>query len=104
GRANLGPLLDRITDVVHLAGIAHASRLIPEATYMAVNAEAAASLAEASRRAGASSFVLMSSVRAQCGPASAQVLRESDPPAPSDAYGRSKLAAERAVAEVLAGG
>jgi UDP-glucose 4-epimerase len=103
-RSDFGPLLDGITDVVHLAGIAHASRAIPEATYIAVNAEAAALLAEASRRAGASSFVLMSSVRAQCGPASGRVLSEADAPAPSDAYGRSKLAAERAVEEVLADG
>ncbi|MEW5962328.1 MAG: NAD-dependent epimerase/dehydratase family protein [Pseudomonadota bacterium] len=102
-RSDFGPLLDGITDVVHLAGIAHASRAIPEAIYMAVNAEAAATLAQASRRAGAASFVLMSSVRAQSGPAAARVLSEGDAPAPSDAYGRSKLAAERSVAEVLAG-
>jgi UDP-glucose 4-epimerase len=40
----------------------------------------------------------MSSVRAQCGPAVPEVLTESTPPAPTDAYGRAKLAAEREIA------
>jgi UDP-glucose 4-epimerase len=39
----------------------------------------------------------MSSIRAQCGPASETVLRETDAARPTDAYGRSKLAAEDAV-------
>lgn len=96
-------LLTGVAHVVHLAGIAHASRAIPEATYMAVNADATAALAAASRRAGVASMVLMSSVRAQSGPAADHVLRETDPPQPSDAYGRSKLKAESAMSEALAG-
>jgi UDP-glucose 4-epimerase len=42
-------------------------------------------------------IMFMSSIRAQTGPSSPGVLRESDAPRPTDAYGRSKLAAEEAV-------
>ena len=42
--------------------------------------------------------MFVSSIRAQSGPAANHALTERDPPAPSDAYGRSKLAAETAVA------
>lgn len=101
--SQLDALLAGVSHVVHLAGIAHASRAIPEATYIAVNTDSTAALAAASRRAGVATFVLMSSVRAQSGPAAARVLSEADPPTPSDAYGRSKLRAEAAMAEELAG-
>jgi len=97
------PLLDGVTHVVHLAGIAHATSAIPEARYQAVNADAVRSLAEACATAGVQRVVLMSSVRAQCGPAAQQVLRENATPAPVDAYGRSKLQGERWLAETLAG-
>jgi UDP-glucose 4-epimerase len=39
----------------------------------------------------------MSSVRAQSGACAQKVLRETDPPQPSESYGRAKLAAEAAV-------
>jgi UDP-glucose 4-epimerase len=48
-------------------------------------------------------IVLMSSIRAQCGPVSSGCVSETDTPAPTDAYGRSKLAGERALAAALAG-
>jgi UDP-glucose 4-epimerase len=97
------PLLGGVTHVVHLAGIAHATTEIPEAIYMEVNAHSVQRLAQAARAAGAKRIVLMSSVRAQTGPVSDRLVTESDPPRPTDAYGRSKLAAEEALAEVLAG-
>ncbi|MDX2287373.1 MAG: NAD-dependent epimerase/dehydratase family protein [Hyphomicrobiaceae bacterium] len=95
------PLLDGVDAVVHLAGIAHMSRAIPEARYTAVNAEAVASLASAAHEAGVRRVVFMSSVRAQSGPMATGVLTEASPPAPTDAYGRSKLAGERALADAL---
>ena len=89
--------------VIHLAGIAHATRDIAEGTYTATNALAARTLAGAAHRAGVRRFILMSSVRAQCGPSADGIITENLPPEPTDAYGRSKLAAERAVADALAG-
>lgn len=89
--------------VVHLAGIAHAASAIPEAVYRQVNATAVRALAKAARDAGVARVVLMSSVRAQSGPSAMELVSEATPAAPTDAYGRSKLEAERGLADVLAG-
>ncbi len=83
--------------VVHLAGIAHVGPEIPDAIYDRVNHLATAALAGAAARAGVRKFVFMSSTRAQAGAASDEPLTESTEPHPTDAYGRSKLAAEAAV-------
>ena len=42
-------------------------------------------------------FVFLSSIRAQSGPTATSALSEDDEPDPTEAYGRSKLAAERAL-------
>ena len=90
-------LLRGMDTVVHLAGIAHAGPGIAEEAYDRVNRLATAELAAAAKAIGIRHLVFMSSVRAQSGPSSDAVLRETDPPKPADAYGRSKLAAEEAV-------
>jgi UDP-glucose 4-epimerase len=96
GPVDWAPMLAGVDAVVHLAGIAHVTRDIPEDRYDLVNHRATA-LAQAAQRAGVQHIVLVSSIRAQCGPAADHVLTEADTPRPSDAYGRSKLAAEAAV-------
>jgi nucleoside-diphosphate-sugar epimerase len=90
-------LLDGADAVVHLAGIAHIGSGVPEATYDQVNHVATAALAQRAAAAGVRRFVFMSSLRAQTGPSADHVLTERDEPRPTDAYGRSKLAAEAAV-------
>jgi UDP-glucose 4-epimerase len=85
--------------VVHGAGIAHAGPGIPEERYRRVNTEATVALARAAE-GRVSRFVFISSIRAQSGPVAPTVLTEDDPPQPTDAYGRSKLAAEQALAEL----
>jgi len=92
------PLLDGIDAVVHLAGIAHAGPGIAEDRYDRVNRAATVELTAASKRAGIGRFVFLSSIRAQSGPNANHVLTEADTPGPTDPYGRSKLAAEQAVA------
>ncbi|MFC7396050.1 NAD-dependent epimerase/dehydratase family protein [Chelatococcus sp. GCM10030263] len=83
--------------VVHGAGIAHAGPGIPEERYRRVNTDATVALARAAQgRVGR--FVFISSIRAQSGPVAPTVLTEADPPQPTDPYGRSKLAAEQALA------
>jgi UDP-glucose 4-epimerase len=90
-------LLKDVETVVHLAGIAHAGSGVSEDAYDRVNRLATAELANAARAIGLRHLIFMSSIRAQSGPSSTDVLRETDPPRPTDAYGRSKLAAEDAV-------
>jgi UDP-glucose 4-epimerase len=91
------PLLKNVETVVHLAGIAHAGPGIAEAAYDRVNRLATAELADASRAIGIRHLVFVSSIRAQSAPVASHVLTEADEPQPTDAYGRSKLAAEEAV-------
>lgn len=91
------PLLQGVDQVVHLAGIAHTGRGVDRAAYDRVNRQATAQLATAAAQAGLKHFVFVSSIRAQCGPAADHALTERDDPAPTDAYGTSKLAAEEAV-------
>jgi nucleoside-diphosphate-sugar epimerase len=96
--ADWSGLLAGMTHVVHLAGIAHAPGLLPDETYTRVNAIAAGELADAAARAKVERLVLMSSVRAQAGLSADHAITEQDKPEPTDAYGRTKLEAERLVA------
>jgi len=93
--ADWAPLLDGVTHVLHLAGIAHAPGALPDDVYVRINA--VGELAEAAR-GKVERLVLMSSVRAQAGLAADHVITEADTPQPTDAYGRAKLAAERLLA------
>jgi nucleoside-diphosphate-sugar epimerase len=91
------PLLEGVTHVVHLAGIAHAPGSLPDALYTRINAEAAGELAQAVQ-GKVERLVFVSSVRAQAGLSADHAITEKDPPLPTDAYGRSKLEAERRIA------
>jgi nucleoside-diphosphate-sugar epimerase len=97
GDVDWGRLVDGCDAVVHLAGLAHATEAIPEDRYDRVNRAATAALAAAATGAGARRFVFVSSIRAQTGAVAGSVLSERDMPRPTDAYGRSKLAAEECV-------
>jgi nucleoside-diphosphate-sugar epimerase len=97
---NMSAALEGVDAVIHSAGLTHGMSGIPEYDYRLLNVEATINLARAARRAGAKRFVFLSSIRAQCGPTAERVLTEADEPNPTDAYGRSKLAAERGVAEL----
>src|SRR5215831_19583178 len=97
---NMSAALEGVDAVIHSAGLAHAMSGVPENDYRLINTEATVRLARAARRAGAKRFVFLSSIRAQCGPTADTVVTEAVEPRPTDAYGRSKLAAERGLAEL----
>ena len=92
---NMAAALAGVDAVIHTAGLAHAMSGRPADDYRLLNTEATLALARAAERAGVRRFVFLSSIRAQSGPAAPRVLTEAMEPLPTDAYGRSKLAAER---------
>ncbi len=93
-----GRVVDGCDAVVHLAGIAHTGGTSDD-LYEQVNHRQTVELARAARRAGVRRMVFVSSIRAMVGTAAPYVLDETYPESPTDAYGRSKLAGERGVAE-----
>jgi nucleoside-diphosphate-sugar epimerase len=72
---------------------------VPEDDYRLFNTEATIGFAKAAERARVKRFVFLSSIRAQSGPTADRVLTEEHEPAPTDPYGRSKLAAEQGLRE-----
>ena len=97
---NMSAAFADVDAVIHTAGPSHAMSGLPEDDHRLLGTDATISLARAAHRAGVRRFVFLSSVRAQSGPASTEVLTEAMSPEPTDAYGRSKLAAERGLADV----
>jgi UDP-glucose 4-epimerase len=95
--ADWSVLLDGVSHVIHLAGIAHAPGMLPDDVYSRINAEAVGELAEQAR-GRIERLVFMSSVRAQAGLSADRAVTEKDTPEPTDTYGRSKLEAERLLA------
>jgi nucleoside-diphosphate-sugar epimerase len=97
---NMSAALADVDAVIHTAGPSHAMSGLPADDHRLLGTDATISLARAAHRAGVRHFVFLSSVRAQSGPASTEVLTEAMSPEPTDAYGRSKLAAEHGLADV----
>jgi UDP-glucose 4-epimerase len=97
---NMAAALRDADAVIHSAGIAHAMSGRPEDDYRTINTQATIALARAAERAGVKRFVFLSSIRAQTGPTAAGIVTEEDAPAPTDAYGRSKLEAEQGLSDM----
>ncbi len=110
----LGPATDwktalrDVDTVVHLAARVHIMRddsADPEAAFWRVNVDGTRRLAEAAAASGVRRllFVSTTKVNGERTPPD-RPFRVTDPPAPEDAYGRSKWRAEQALAEVSDGG
>jgi nucleoside-diphosphate-sugar epimerase len=97
---NLATALSGVDAIIHSAGLAHAASGLHENEYRSINTAATVALAVAAERSGVSRFVFLSSIRAQCGPVADTVITETAEPRPTDAYGKSKLAAELSLAEL----
>ena len=72
----------------------------PEDDFRRLNAAATGNLAAAAQRSGVRRFVYLSSLRAQADASSRDILTEDQQPNPTDAYGRSKFAAEQELSKV----
>jgi UDP-glucose 4-epimerase len=91
--------LDGVKSVVHLAGRVHARREDmhdPASECQRINVDGTRLLLDEAVSAGVSRFVFISSVKAVA-ESSEVALDETTPPLPGDAYGESKLEAERLV-------
>jgi len=97
---NLATAVEGVDAVIHSAGMAHGASGLPEDDYRTINTAATVALARAADRSGVARFVFLSSIRAQCGPVTDTVMTEMVEPRPTDAYGKSKLAAELGLAEL----
>jgi len=86
--------------VVHLANVAHTSA--GQALLQRVNVEGTRRAAELAAGRGVKRFVYISSIKASGEQTTRWPFDGSETPAPQDAYGRAKLAAERALGEVSA--
>ena len=90
----------RCEAVVHLANIAH--RAAGASLLEEVNTNGTRRVAELAAGAGTGRFVYLSSIKVSGEESFARPFDGSEEPAPQDAYGRAKLAAERALGEVAA--
>ena len=95
---NMAEALAGVDAIIHTAGLAGTMSGVPEDDYRVFNTEATVGFARAAAKARVKRFVFLSSIRAQCGATADGVLTEEREPKPTDAYGRSKLAAEQGLA------
>ena len=94
-RASLGPAVDGVDAIVHVAGIVKARK---PADFFAVNAQGTKNLLEAAlSRGGLRRFVYVSSLAAVGPSHDGTPVADDAEPRPVTHYGRSKLEAERAV-------
>jgi nucleoside-diphosphate-sugar epimerase len=103
GRTQWSEHLRGVNVVLHLAGVAHRPHT-NASTYREVNVEATAHLAAAAAREGVARLVFVSSISVYGCSGGAGKLDETTPLAPKDAYGQSKVDAERAIAFAAEGG
>jgi len=102
---NLSQPLRGVDCVVHLAARAHVMReraRDPDSAYFRSNVLTTRHIAAQAALADVRRLVFVSSVKVLGEATDGCPFRESDTPAPADAYGRSKLAAENALREVAA--
>ena len=99
-RAALAEALSGLDVVIHLAARVHIMQGGEEATFIDTNVGGSIALIKAATCAGVPRFIFMSSVKAAGERSGETPLSAASTPAPEDAYGRSKLAAERALLEI----
>lgn len=102
-RDSLRAAFDAAHAVVHLAGRAHVmadDATDPLAEYRRINVDGTRAVAEASADAGVRRVVFVSSVKVNGEGAKGAPYRDTDPPAPEDAYGITKHEAEIALFDV----
>jgi len=104
GNTDWREVLKGIDTVVHCAARVHLMRETaadPLVAFRAANVAGTEQLARQAAAAGARRFIFLSSVKVN-GDGGSVAYRETDPPAPKDAYGISKYEAELGLCEIAA--
>ena len=101
-RLRAAPL--RAATIFHLAARVHHAGDMDEAAFERDNAGKTRSLAEEAVRQGARRVVFVSTIKVNGEETRGRAFAPGDEPAPAEPYGRSKLSAERALAQVAGGG
>lgn len=102
-RSDWREALKEMEAVVHLAARVHVMReraADPLAQFRRINVEGTRALAQQAADAGVRRLLLMSSLHAVTGSSRPDLVTDATEPNPSTDYGRSKLEAERVLAEV----
>jgi nucleoside-diphosphate-sugar epimerase len=97
--------LDGVDCVIHLAARVHmlGERADMQSAYVETNACGTQRLAQAAASCGVRRFINLSSIKVNGERTNGRPFRYDDVPAPQDAYGRSKLMAERALEAAASG-
>jgi nucleoside-diphosphate-sugar epimerase len=98
-----GPALQGVETVIHLAGRAHVMQEASEdplSLYRQVNVAGSRCLAQQAATAGVRRLIYLSSIKVNGERTGEHPFRETDAPAPEDAYGLSKWEAEQALQKV----
>jgi nucleoside-diphosphate-sugar epimerase len=97
--------VEGVDHVFHLAARVHVmkSTRSDDALYASTNVDATRRLVSASITSGVQRLTFTSTVKVHGESAGPSAIRETDPPRPTDAYSRSKWAAEEAIREICAG-
>jgi nucleoside-diphosphate-sugar epimerase len=97
--AVLPPVLPPLDVVIHLAARTHVGSNAADAdeAFRAVNVDGTRAMLALAERTGARRFVFLSSIKVNGEQTRGRAFTELDPPAPEDAYGRSKLEAEELI-------
>mgnify|MGYP001031521812 CR=1 FL=1 len=103
GATDWSGVLSGVDAVVHLAGRAHVleeDQRAAERLYREANVEVLEGLAEAAVRHGVKRLVFVSSIKVNGEETHGAPFSADQPPAPEDAYGRSKALAEQRLSEI----
>lgn len=100
-QVDLSALMKDVDAIVHLAARVHQDGNSPddETAHRAINTELTRMVAEQAAKSGVRRFIYASSVKA-IGESTALPWTESSPCAPASAYGKAKLAAEKALDDI----
>lgn len=101
-QTNWNEVVAGVDIVVHLAARVHAMSEVQRRqidAYRAVNVEGTENLAECAARAGVKRLIFLSSIKVN-GEENTNTYSEQCPPSPEDAYGVSKMEAERILKEI----